>query len=152
MRLRALLTIPLLLGATLIPSCVRAQDAALAQKNIDDLAARASQAQPREQCFLYAQLVHQMTELSVRQYTAGDVNSALASLHGIQQFAQRIHLSLSNDDKRLKNAELLLNQTAFRLHEMLQSTSYEDRPVVEATLAQVTHAQDEALNQFLRVR
>jgi hypothetical protein len=35
---------------------------------------------------------------------------------------------------------------------MLQSSSFEDRPVVEATLAQVSHAQDEALNQFLRVR
>jgi hypothetical protein len=129
-----------------------AQDNAPTQKSIDDLTVRASQAQPREQCFLYAQLVHQMTERSVRQYTAGDVNSALAGLQGIQQFAQKIHLSLANGDKRLKNAEILLNQTAFRLHEMLQSSSFEDRPVVEATLAQVSHAQDEALNQFLRVR
>jgi hypothetical protein len=150
MRPRALLAIPLLGVALLVP-CI-AQDSVPTQKSIDDLAARASQAQPRQQCFLYAQLVHQMAELSVRQYSAGDVDSALASLHGIQQFAQKIHLSLSNDDKRLKNAEILLNQTAFRLHEMLQSSSFEDRPVVEATLAQVSHAQDEALNQFLRVR
>jgi len=150
MRPRALLAFPLL-GAALLVPCV-AQDNAPTQKSIDDLTVRASQAQPREQCFLYAQLVHQMTERSVRQYTAGDVNSALAGLQGIQQFAQKIHLSLANGDKRLKNAEILLNQTAFRLHEMLQSSSFEDRPVVEATLAQVSHAQDEALNQFLRVR
>jgi hypothetical protein len=150
MRPRALLAFPIL-GAALLVPCV-AQDNAPIQKSIDDLTVRASQAQPREQCFLYAQLVHQMAELSLQQYSAGDVDNALASLHGIQQFALKIHLSLSNDDKRLKNAEILLGQTAFRLHELLQSTSYEDRPVVEATLAQVNHAQDEALNQFLGVR
>lgn len=150
MRPRASLSIAFLIGAAVLCPCV-AQNSAPTQQSIDDLALRASHAQPREQCFLYAQLVRQMTELSVRQYTSGDVVSALASLQGIQQFTQKIHLSLAGDDKRLKNAEILLSQTAFRLHEMLDSSSYQDRPMVAETLAQVSHAQDEALNQFLRV-
>jgi hypothetical protein len=115
------------------------------QQTIDALEARASQAQPREQCFLYAEIVHQMTELSLRQYAAGDVDGANGLLEKIQLVAQKIHLSMANNDKRLKNAEILLNHTAFRLNEMLHASSYEDRPLVQATLAQVNHAQDEAM-------
>jgi hypothetical protein len=112
---------------------------------IDALEARASQAEPRDQCFLYAQLVHQMTELSVKQYAAGNVEAANGLLRKIQTFAQKIHLSVANNDKRLKNAEILLNHTAFRLNEMLHATDYEDRSLVEQTLAQVNQAQSEAM-------
>jgi hypothetical protein len=112
---------------------------------IEALEARASQAQPREQCFLYAELVHQMTELSMKQYEAGNVEAANTLLRKIQTFAQKIHLSLGKNDKRLKNAEILLNHTAFRLNEMLHSTDYQDRPLVAQTLAQVNQAQSEAM-------
>ncbi|MGB6746140.1 MAG: hypothetical protein WBE38_20995 [Terracidiphilus sp.] len=115
------------------------------QQTIDALEVRASQAQPREQCFLYAELVHQMTELSLKQYAAGNVDVANGLLKKIQLMAQKIHLSLANNDKRLKNTEILLNHTAFRLNEMLHASSYEDRPLVQETLAQVNHAQNEAM-------
>jgi len=117
------------------------------QQSINALLAKASQAQPREQCFLYAEAVHQMTELSIRQYAAGDTTHAVGLLKQIQQFAQKIHLSLANNDKRLKNAEILLSNTAFRLTEMLHSSNLEDQPLVKQTLAQVTQAQNEALMQ-----
>ncbi len=109
------------------------------------LEARANQAQPREQCFLYAELVQQMTELSIRQYAAGDAEKATYLLKRIQQIAQKIHLSLGDNDKRLKNAEIMLSHTAFRLNEMLHASSIEDRPLVEQTLAQVTQAQNATL-------
>jgi len=120
------------------------------QQSIDALAARASQAQPREQCFLYAELVHQMTEVSLRLYTAGDVGKATELLKQAQQLANKIHLSIAVGDKRLKNAEILLRHTAFRLNGMLHSSSIEDRPLVEQTLAQVNQAQTEAMMQVFR--
>jgi flagellin-specific chaperone FliS len=114
------------------------------------LEARANQAQPREQTFLYAELVQQMTELSIRQYAAGDAEKATNLLKRIQQIAEKIHLSLTDNDKRLKNAEMLLSHTAFRLNEMLHASSVEDRPLVEQTLAQVTEAQNATLMQVFR--
>ena len=114
------------------------------------LEARANQAQPREQCFLYAELVQQMTELSIRQYAAGDFDKATALLKQIQQIAQKIHLSLADNDKRLKNTEMLLSHTAFRLNEMLHASSAEDRPLVEQTLAQVTQAKNATMMQVFR--
>lgn len=120
------------------------------QQSIETLEARANQAQPREQCFLYAQLVQQMTEMSIRQYQSGNVTKATGLLQQIQRIAKKIHLSVNDDDKRLKNAELMLSHTAFRLSEMLQASSIEDRPLVEQTLAQVTDAKNATLMQVFR--
>jgi SpoVK/Ycf46/Vps4 family AAA+-type ATPase len=140
-----------LLTVSAAPVCASGFDEKIPdQQSIDALEAKASQAQPREQCFLYAELVHQMTELSLRQYAAGDVDKATEMLKHIQLLAHKIHLSVSDNDKRLKNAEILLRHTAFRLDEMLHNSSVEDRPLVEQTLAQVNQAQSEALMQVFR--
>ena len=44
------------------------------------LIAKAEQAQPKDQCFLYAELVHEMTELAGQQLNAGDGDHASATL------------------------------------------------------------------------
>jgi hypothetical protein len=123
---------------------------AIDQRSIDALAIKASLAQPRDQCFLYAELVHQMAEFSVRSYAAGDVERSAGLLRQMQKMANRIHLSMNDGDKRLKNAEIQLRQAAFRLTEMLHNSSYEDRPLVEQTLAQVNQAENEAMLQVFR--
>lgn len=134
------------LSLTAIPLCAASGDNKPPDPDaIAALEVRANQAQPREQTFLYAELIQQMTELSIRQYAAGDAEKATSLLKRIQQIAQKMHLSLSDNDKRLKNAEMLLSHTAFRLSEMLHATSVEDRPLVEQTLTQVTDAQNAAL-------
>lgn len=134
------------LSSTILPVRAYSSDSSLPdQRTIDALEVRADQAQPREQCFLYAELMQQMTELSIRQYQAGDVTKATGLLQRIQRIAKKIHLSLADNDKRLKNAEILLSRTAFRLTEMLHSTSIEDRPIVAQTLSQVNQAENAAM-------
>ena len=114
------------------------------------LEARANQAAPRDRCFLYAQLVHDMTELSLRHFAAGEVDAASELLRKIQSAAQKIHLSEAARDKRLKNAEILLNQTSFRLNELLHSGGSADRALVEQTIAQVNQAQNAAMMESSR--
>lgn len=120
------------------------------QQSIAALEAKIGQAPAKEQCFLYAELIHEMTEFSLRQYAAGNIDKATEMLKQIQQFAHKVHLSVSEDNKRLKNAEILLRHTSFRLSEMLHSSSSEDRPLVEQTLAQVNQAENEAMLQVFK--
>ena len=146
--MRSLIPFAALLALSMTAGPVRASsldNAPADQQSIDALLAKAGQAQPRDQCFIYAEVVHQMTELSIRQYAAGDTSKAAGLLKQIQQFAQKIHLSLANNDKRMKNAEILLDHTAFRLNEMLHSSSADDQALVKQTIAQVTQAQNEAM-------
>jgi hypothetical protein len=147
--------IPLAVPALLIALALPARAAGLDDKpfdqlSIDALQLRASQAQPREQCFLYAELVHEMTEFSLRQYAMGNFDKANELLRQVQQLSRKIHLSLADDNKRLKNAEILLRHTAFRLNEMLHSSSSEDRPLVAETLAQVNQVQNQAMLEVFR--
>lgn len=136
---------------TVAPVCAHSSNAKTPdEQSIAALEAKAIQAQPREQCFLYAELVQQMTELSVRQYASGNVGKAQGLLQRIQTLAAKIHLSLARNDKRLKNAEIMLSNTSFRLKEMLNASDYEDRPLVQQTLAKVNDAQDEAMMQVFQ--
>ena len=140
-----------LLAVSAAPVCASGfDDKTPDQQSIDALAIRASHARPREQCYLYAELVHEMTEYSLRQYAAGDVEKAAELLRQIQPLTHKIHLSVADNDKRLKSAEMLLRHTAFRLNEMLHTSSFEDRTLVEQTLAQVNQAQTDAMMQVFR--
>ena len=151
MRSMVPLAILALLTVSTVPACASGfDDKTFDQQSIDALQAKANMAQPREQCFLYAEIVHEMTELSLRQYAAGDVVKAADLLRQIQLLAHKIHLSMADDNKRLKNAEILLRHTAFRLNEMLHNSNFEDRPLVEQTLAQVNQAQNEAMMQVFK--
>lgn len=151
--MRTMVPIAALLAASLMfaPVCAYgSHDKPLDEESIAALEAKANQAQPREQCFLYAKLVHQMTELSLRQFAAGNVAKADGLLKRIQTMASKIHLSLARNDKRLKNTEILLSNTAFRLNEMLKSSDYEERALLKQTLATVNDAQNEAMLQVFQ--
>ena len=151
MRSQAWSTILLAIAALSIPAFASSpDDKPIDQESIAALEARIPQAQPREQCFLYAELIHQMTEFSLKQYAAGDVDKATDLLKQIQTLTHKMHLSIADNDKRLKNAEILLRHTAFRLTEMLHNSSYDDRPLVQATLAQVNKAQSETMLEVFR--
>jgi hypothetical protein len=151
MRFAVPIAVLLILGTSTIPTRASSlDDKNFDQQTIEALEAKLDKAQPREQCFLYAELVLQMTEVSLRQYAAGDVEKASGLLKQVQKFAHKIHLSVGENDKRLKNAEILLRRTAFRLTEMLHSSSFEDRALVEQTLAQVNQAESEAMMQVFR--
>jgi len=145
------LTLLIAFAALAVPACASSpDDKPIDQQSIAALEARITQAQPREQCFLYAELIHQMTEYSLKQYAAGDVEKANDLLRQIQQVTHKMHLSVAEKDKRLKNAEILLRHTALRLSELLHSSTSDEQPVVQETLAQVSQAQNEAMLTVFR--
>ena len=151
MRVRVSMAVLVLLTATSVPVYASGfDDKTFDQQSMDALALKISQAQPREQYFLYAQLMHQMTEVSLRQYNSGESEKATGMLKEIQALAHKIHLTMADDNKRLKDSELLLRHTAFRLSEMLHNSNFEDRELVQETLAQVNQAQSETMLQVFR--
>ena len=85
------------------------------EQAITQLEQRAQQANPREQCFLYTELVAAMTDLAGRQMVDGDTDHASAMLKKIEHYAQLIHIGISNDPKRVKNAEMLIVQERIKV-------------------------------------
>lgn len=133
-------------------SCARAfavDDRVVDPQAMAALIAKADQAQPKDQCFLYAELVHQMTELAGQQLSAGD-SRASETLHLIQKYAQKIHMGVAEDGKKMKNAEQLMEHTSYRLNGILNAASYDDRQVLQATLKQLQQVQTELMMQVFK--
>jgi hypothetical protein len=114
---------------------------------IAQLESRALQAKPREQCFLYAEIVHSMTRLAGKQFLDGDVEEASATLKKIEHYAQLIHQQLANDTRRVKDAEMLMQHTTVHMGEAMHRASGDDRAELQATLKHLDHVHDELLAQ-----
>jgi translation initiation factor IF-2 len=111
---------------------------------------KADTALPKEQCFLYAELVHQMTELAGQQIAAGEEDHASATLKLVQKYAEKIHMGVAEDGKRMKNAEQLMRHTSYRLNDILNAASYDDRQALQATLKQLEQVQTELMMQVFK--
>jgi hypothetical protein len=141
------LLLPLLLTFS-IPARASSIDENLPDaQTLSRLELQAQEAKPREQCFLYAELVHTMTEIAGKQMLNGDVDQASATLKKVEHYALLIHLGLAHDTKRLKSAELLMHHTTYKLSEYLHEASGEDQATLQATLKQLDHVQNEILTQ-----
>ncbi|MGA1983285.1 MAG: hypothetical protein ABSG84_12570 [Acidobacteriaceae bacterium] len=117
------------------------------QQALAQLEERANQANPREQCFLYAQIVHTMTEQAGQQIANGDTEQAAATLKQVNHYAGLLHLNIARNAKRLKDAEELIHNTTFRLAECLHLVSGPDKATVQDTLKQLDQVNDELLTQ-----
>jgi hypothetical protein len=113
------------------------------------LQAKADQAQPRDRCYLYAELV-QMTDLAGHQFSSGDSGQASETLKLVQRYAEKIQIGVGDDSKRLKNAELLVRRTSFRLKDILGGASLEDRETLKATLRQLNQVQAQLMTQVFK--
>jgi Spy/CpxP family protein refolding chaperone len=111
---------------------------------------KADQAQPRDRCFLYAELVSQMTDLAGKQFNSGESGQASQTIQLVQQYAEKIHAGITDDSKKLRDAELLMRRASFRLKGILSAATYEDRPALEVTLKQLNEVQSELLMQVFK--
>ena len=140
----------LLLCATIAPNAFAGPLPADSSTAFAELASRAEHASPRDQCYLYTELVDTMTETAGREMLDGQTEQANVTLKQVQHYAQMIHLGLARDTKRVKNAEMLMQRTTFRLTEFLHKSSGDDRATLEVTLKQLQKVHDELLTQVFQ--
>ena len=114
------------------------------------LQTKAEQAQPRDKCFLYAKLVSQMTDLAGQQVHSGDSGQASQTLKLVAQYAEQIDIGIAEDSKKLKDAEVLMQRTSYRLKDILNEASYEDRQALESTLMQLNQVQAQLMVEVFK--
>jgi len=114
------------------------------------LQVKADQAQPKDRCFLYAKLISQLTDLAGHQFNSGESGQASETLQLVQEYAEKIHVGVADDSKKLRDAELLMQRSTFRLQDILSQASYEDRQTLEATLKQLSQVQAQLMMQVFK--
>lgn len=110
-----------------------------------DMEARAAQAEPRERCFLYTELLHEWTEFAGRSLAAGDATSAANAIQHADANAARLRETINRDSKRLKNAELLMERSVHRLSDIMRVSTLEQRDAMQAVVRRVSNVHDELL-------
>jgi hypothetical protein len=111
---------------------------------------KADQAPSRDRCFLYARLISHMIDLAARQLNSGDSGQASETLTLVQQYAAKIRMDVPEDSKRLRDAELLMQRTSFRLQDILRGASYEDRETLDATLKRLNEVQTQLMMRVFK--
>jgi hypothetical protein len=106
---------------------------------------RAETAQPRDQCFLYAEVLHGLTELAGREVAAGNETDADSTLQHIDTVAAKMQKASASNAKRLKNAEQLLQHTTQRLTDMAHIVTGSERTAMQATLQRIDRLHTQVL-------
>jgi hypothetical protein len=114
------------------------------------LQAKTDHAKPRDRCFLYAELVNQMTDLAGKQLSSGDSGEALESFRLVRRYADNALLGVVDDSRKLKDAEMLIRHTSFRLEDILHQASYDDRHDLEETLKELYKVQTQLMMQVFK--
>lgn len=126
----------LLCGASVSSAKASGPDAtAMDAVALGQLETRAEHADLREQCFLYTEVLHGLTELAGRQLAAGQLDDASATVLKIDTVTGKIQNVSAKDAKRLKNVEQMLEHATRRLSDMAHVASGEERSLLQSTLA-----------------
>jgi hypothetical protein len=68
----------------------------------------------------------------------------------LKQYAEQIDSAVTNESRKLKDAEMVTRRASFRLSSMSRGASYEDRPELNATLELVYKAQEDLMMQVFK--
>ncbi len=118
------------------------------QHTLTILEGKVERAALRDQCYLYAELVQTMTEIASHQLLAGEPGDAAATLASVEHYAGLLDAGLARDTKKVKDAEILMRQTAFKLKESLNGAAAEDRPAVEHAIHQLDQVEAKMMQQI----
>lgn len=115
------------------------------QEELAALEAKADQATPREQCYLYAKVVKDMADLTGKQLDAGDSSAASASLKDIQKYTAKVRMGITQHSKKLKDAQIIMRRTAFRLQELMKDASFGEQSAFQSTLKELNAVQSQMM-------
>lgn len=112
---------------------------------LSQLEERANAADPREKCFLYAQVLAGLTELEGKQIAAGEEDEAKATMQHMDAVAAKVHEASASNAKRLKNAEQMLERATHRVSDMVRVVSSQQRSALQATLQHLNSVHNDVL-------
>lgn len=95
---------------------------------------RAQLADQREQCYMYAEVLHGLTELVGRQIAASQFDEAATTIRQIDVVVTKLQTAEAHNARRLKDVEHLLEHTTRRFKDVVRTVAADDSAVMQKTL------------------
>jgi len=140
-----------LLALTMVPNAkASAPNTALDAAALFQMEVQADRAKPREQCYLYTQLVDALIVTAAGQVAAGEDEDASKTVGRIGEVSAKLQRATARDAKKLKAAEKMLSESARKLKELSRVASGGERDEMRATLAKLDAAHNKILDLVFR--
>jgi hypothetical protein len=140
-----------LLALTMVPSAqASGPEALLNAAALIQMETEADHAKPRDQCYLYTQLVDALTVTAARQVAAGEDEDAGKTVGRIGEVSAKLQRAAARDAKKLKDAEKMLSESARKLQGLSRIASGGERDQMRATLAKLDAAHNKVLDLVFR--
>jgi len=107
---------------------------------------QADRAKPREQCYLYTQLVNALADTASRQVAAGMDEDAAKTVVRIAEVTAKLLNTAARDTKKLKDAEKILSESSRKLTELARVANGEQRDELRATVVKLDAAHSKILS------
>jgi hypothetical protein len=95
-------------------------------------------------------LVNQMTNLAGQQFDSDDPGQASETLKLVQRYLENIQTGVTGDSRKVKEAELLIRRSSFRLRNILRESSLENQFAMETTLKELNQVQEQLMIQVFK--
>jgi hypothetical protein len=127
------------------PARAKAPDTALNSAALIIMEQQADRAKPREQCYLYTQLVNALTDTASRQVAAGEDEDAGKTVGRIAEVTAKLQSAAERDARKLKDAEKILSESSRKLKELARIASGGERDEMRAALAKLDAVHNKVL-------
>ena len=137
-----------LLGTTFLTASASAYTGngkLLNDQQIADLESRAERAQAKDQPYLYAEIIAQMTVRLDSEMAAGQLDKATTHLNRVAEYTRRLHSAIGADARKLRDAEILIRETSLRMDQMVKQSSLDNRDTLHAVAAKLNEVQSELM-------
>jgi len=109
-------------------------EALLDAATLAQMEVQADRAKLADQCYMYTELLHGLTELASRQMASGQDDAAGLTVARMDAIMTKVQNVSNKNAKRLRNAEELMDHTTRRLADMARVASGEQRDAMQRTL------------------
>lgn len=115
-------------------ACAGRPAAALDAVTVSHMEEQAAEANPRERCYRYAEVLAALTELEGQQISAGRDAEARVTMREMNDVAAKVQAEAVDNAKKLKDTEMMLERTTRRVSDMVHVVGYAQESAMQATL------------------
>lgn len=116
--------------------------------HIEELKSKAEHKGDADRGRIYADIAHELVELANAQFTNGESDKGQASIRDAVNYAEKSANSADIKGHKIKNAEIMLRETARRIEEVRRTLDVDDQPPLKEAVGRIEELRKKLLQRM----